>query len=98
MKSKTRNAKRGGRSLQRMVRRLRDNKLYVDASDEAADWIEAAAKVLQQVSDLLPGSLDGVGGGTRVSPSINVQLVKDARELVPPNDPSSATRPTGGAS
>lgn len=68
-----------------LVRRLRDNEQYVDACDEAADWIEAAAKVLQQVSDLLPGTLNGVGGGTLVAPTIKVQLVKDARELMPPN-------------
>jgi hypothetical protein len=49
-----------------------------------ADWVESAKKVLQQVSDLLPGTLDGVGGGTLVAPSIKVQLVKDARQLIQP--------------
>jgi hypothetical protein len=47
--------------------------------------VRALEAALQPFADLLPGSLDNVGAGTLVSPSIKVQLIKDARAALDPN-------------
>lgn len=60
-------------------------KNFMSKPESAADWIERAAKLVHEIANLLPGTLDGVGGGTLVAPTIKVQLVKDARELMSPN-------------
>jgi hypothetical protein len=47
--------------------------------------VRALEAALQPFADLLPGSLENVGGGTLVSPTIKVQLIKDARAALDPN-------------
>jgi hypothetical protein len=77
--------------LQRLFGRLRDNELYVDACDEAADWIESAsaeikatwraardAKGQHEAFKIIERMVDRLGyGRTENNPS-----------LVPPNEKS----------
>lgn len=75
-----------------IVDRLREN-ADLDAAEhvpadivqmqrDAIDEILRLRAALRPFAELLPGSLDNVGGGTLVAPTITVQLVKDARGLV----------------
>ena len=37
---------------------------------------------LEPFAELIPGSLDGVGGGTLVQPTVKIQSVRDARAAI----------------
>jgi hypothetical protein len=58
---------------------------------DARLWVAAPdlLEALKPFAEICPGSLDGVGGGTQIAPTITVQMVKEARAAIARATPES---------